>query len=50
MTNEEFMKIKTYKKGNAVTHFDISQTMIDKAKELAAKAGVLVCRLKHRDC
>lgn len=29
------------KKGCAVTHFDISQPMIDKAKELAAKAGVL---------
>ena len=29
------------KKGCAVTHFDISQPMIDKAKELAAKEGVL---------
>ena len=29
------------KHGCEVTHFDISQTMIDKAKELAAKAGVL---------
>ena len=29
------------KKGCEVTHFDISQPMIDKAKELAAQAGVL---------
>ena len=29
------------KKGCAVTHFDISQPMIDKAKELAEKEGVL---------
>ena len=29
------------KKGCEVTHFDISQSMLDKAKELAAKEGVL---------
>ena len=30
------------KQGCYVTHFDISQPMIDKARELAAQAGVLV--------
>ena len=35
------------KKGLRVTHFDLSQPMIDKAKELAAKEGVLVVNPIH---